>query len=538
MVNPNYNTLAELYARSVSAYAKRPCFSLYGREKLTYSGFAERVEKAAELLKEYGLEAGDKVALLAQNSPNWPAAYFAAVTTGLVIVPILPDFSAAEVNQIVAHSEAKAMVVSEKQSAKLSPETIAALNVVIGADDFSVVASKEACRERRWVSPEIGRDSLAVIIYTSGTTSSPKGVMLSHRNLCAQLNMVLNIQDVASSDVFLSLLPLSHTYECSLGMLLPFMMGASVVYIDKAPTAAVLLPILREIRPTIVLSVPLIIEKIFKGKILPKLTEGRLREKLYAWAPARKVLHRLAGKKLYAMFGVRVRPLGVGGSKLDPKVERFLYEAKFPYAIGYGLTETAPLLAGSNPSGVRAQSTGPVLQGVELRIDRPNPETGEGEIVARGENIMQGYYKNPEATADAFTPDGWFRTKDLGVFDRDGYLFIKGRLGNMILGASGENIYPEEIEHVINEHPLVVESLVKEEKGRLVALVHFNREELQRKYNLMREELEAKVRGLQYELMQYVNARVNRFSRISLVVEQVQVFEKTPTQKIKRFLYK
>ncbi len=536
MVDIKYDTLLDMYQASIVSFADRPCFSTFGGEQLTYRQFSGRVDSFSEVYKSYGLVRGDKIALLSHNMPNWCAAYFAAVTSGMVVVPILPDFSPAEVEHIFRHSDAKAVVVSEKQSVKLSAELIRTMNVVIRAEDLSFLHAIEN-PESEWVPQPISGEDLAVIIYTSGTTSTPKGVMLSHRNLASQVSMVLTIQDVQEWDIFLSILPLSHTYECSLGMLLPFQNGASVVYISKPPTASVLIPIMQKLRPTIILSVPLIIEKIFKNQILPKFTGSPTMKRLYSFAPARKVLHRAAGKKLYETFGGRVLFFGIGGAKLEPRTERFLKDAKFPYAIGYGLTETAPLLAGSNPSYTACTSTGPVLQGVELRIDNPNPATGEGEIVAKGPNVMMGYYKNPEATAESFTPDGWFRTKDLGVFDKKGYLYIKGRLNNMILGASGENIYPEEIEHVINEHTLVVDSIVKEEKGRLVALVQFNREELERKYDMMKEEVEAKIEALKYELMMYVNSRVNRFSRISLVVEHAQTFEKTPTHKIKRFLY-
>ena len=238
------------------------------------------------------------------------------------------------------------------------------------------------------------------------------------------------------------------------------------------------------------------------------------------------------------LFGGRIRFFGIGGAKLDPDVEQFLYEARFPYAIGYGLTETAPVLAGVNPTMVRHQSTGPMLQGIEARLDNINPKSGEGEIVVKGPNVMMGYYKDPDATADSFTADGWFRTKDLGIFDEDGYLYIKGRLSNMILGPSGENIYPEEIENVINSHALVSDSLVQENSmGKLVAIVYFNKEELERKYHTMKEELGNRMDHVKKELIHYVNSKVNRFSRISEVIEKTNEFEKTPTYKIKRFLY-
>jgi long-chain acyl-CoA synthetase len=251
----------------------------------------------------------------------------------------------------------------------------------------------------------------------------------------------------------------------------------------------------------------------------------------------RKAIHRLAGKTLMHAFGSRMRFFGIGGAKLDTDTERFLHEAKFPYAIGYGLTETAPLIAGAGVGLTRIGSTGPVMKGVRARLENVNPLTGEGEIVVLSPSTMKGYYKNHEATKEVFTSDGWFRTKDLGRMDPDGYLYIKGRLGNMIVGPSGENIYPEEIENVINGHLLVADSLVRQEKGHLVALVRFNREELERKYQHLKEDLGYRMEEIKAELMQYVNSKVSKFSRISVVEEQSSDFEKTPTHKIKRFLY-
>ena len=380
--------------------------------------------------------------------------------------------------------------------------------------------------------------------YTSGTTGKPKGVMLTHYNLAAQIQMDRDLFFVKPDDIFLSILPLSHTYECSLGMLLPFMWGASVVYIDKAPTPAVLIPVLKAVRPTVMLSVPLIIEKIYRNKILPQLSSNFIFKRLYKKEWGRKWLHRVAGKKLMKLFGGRIRFFGIGGAKLDPDVEQFLYEARFPYAIGYGLTETAPLLAGAAPSMVRLGSTGPQAPGVELRLENVNPETRQGEIVARTPSAMVGYFKNPEATKEVFTADGWFRTGDLGELDKDGWLYIKGRLKNMIVGPGGENIYPEDIETVLNSHVCIADSIVTEQEGRLIALVHFNREEIESMIDDWREEWEskkeaweAKTEQLKKEIMDFVNAKVNRFSRISEVVEEKEEFEMTPTKKIKRFLY-
>ncbi len=531
----NYTTLCELYEYSVHHYANKQVSSTFKGEGMSYGAFARKVEKLTSIMSLSGLEKGDKVAILSQNLPHWAVVYFAVTTTGRVAVPLLTDFSECEIEIILQHSEAKAIFVSKKLLPKLTDTIKQQFKLIVCIDDFSVLY---AAPENQKATPaNVETNDLAVIIYTSGTTGTPKGVMLSHRNLCRQLNMVFDIQKMDESDVLLSILPLPHTYECSLGMLLPFMTGAEVVYLDKLPTPNVLLPALKEVRPTMMLSVPLIMEKVFRNSILPKFTASAFMRRIYAIPAFRKVLHRIAGRKLYKTFGGRLHFFGIGGAKTDPVIEQFLMEAKFPYAIGYGLTETAPLLTAAVPWKTKWQSAGPAITGVDLRIDHPNAATGEGEIVVKGDNVMMGYYKNPEATQEVFTPDGWFRTKDLGVLDKHNRVYIKGRLNNMILGPSGENIYPEEIESVINGHAMVQESLVQENKGKLVALVHFNYEKLEQWKAETYESMNEKIEMLKQELYIYVNTRVNKFSRITLVVEQPRSFEKTPTQKIKRYLY-
>lgn len=523
-----FETLGQMYYHSLRLYADRPAFSLYEGEALTYMDFSERVDRLIDIFLSAGLSSGDKVALLSSNMPNWPVAYFATVISGMVIVPILPDFSGPEIDKLIVHSDAKALVVSDRLFTKISKETVSGLNLVVRSKNLGVIA--QTVEERGEFTEPRGGDP-AAIIYTSGTTSSPKGGVLSHDNLCSQLQQVSILQDVNKDDVFLSILPLSHTFECSLGMLLPVMWGSSVVYLDKPPTASILMPALKVVRPTMMLSVPLIIEKIFKNKILPQVAGNRIKSAVYSTGVGRRFLHRVSGRRLRATFGGRLRFFGIGGAKLEARVDRFLYEAKFPYAIGYGLTETSPVLAGANPSMVRFQSTGPLLYGIEGRLDNVNPTSGEGEIVVKEPNVMMGYYKNPEATAESYTADGWFRTRDLGVFDEDGFLYIKGRLTNMIFGPSGENIYPEEIENVINGHALVNDSLVTEDMGKLVAIVHFDREALERRYHEVKEELGNRMEAIKSDLMNYVNSKVNRFSRISVVVENEEGFEKTPTNK-------
>ena len=536
-----FDTLYDLARNSVEQYASKVAFSMYEGDDLTYAEVGRRMARIQDILTGAGLRAGDKVALLSSNMPNWGVCYFAVTSAGMIAVPILPDFSGEELDMIIEHSEARALLVSDRLFTKLSKATIARLNVVIRTKNLGVIAQ----RVRGEGSTAVPKpDDLAVIIYTSGTTSKPKGVMLTHRALCAQVRLSSAIFPVGGDDTFLSVLPLSHTYECSIGMIYPFSMGARVVYLDRPPTASALMPALRNVRPTVMLIVPLIIEKIYRHQVLAKFNSNRFWRTLYRVGFMRRYLHRVAGKKLMKLFGRRLRFLGIGGAKLDGGAERFLLEAKVPYAIGYGLTETAPLLAGAAPSQVRLGSTGPQAPGVELRLENVNPETRQGEIVARTPSIMLGYYKNPEATREVFTADGWFRTGDLGEFDRDGWLYIKGRLKNMIVGPGGENIYPEDIESVLNSHVCIADSIVTEQEGRLIALVHFNRDEIEAMIDDWREEwetkkeaLEAKTEQLKREIMEFVNAKVNRFSRISEVVEEKQEFVKTPTHKIKRFLY-
>ena len=535
------NTLYELARNSVEKFASKVAFSMFEGDDVTYAEVGRRIEKVQEILTCAGLHAGDKVALLSSNMPNWGVCYFAVTSAGMVAVPILPDFSGEELDMIIAHSEAKALLVSDRLFTKLSKQTIERLNVVVRTKNLGVIAQRVK-GEGSMAVPK--PDDLAVIIYTSGTTSKPKGVMLTHAALCAQVGISSSIFPVLPDDVFLSVLPLSHTYECSIGMIYPFSMGARVVYLDRPPTASALMPALRAVRPSVMLIVPLIIEKIYRHQVLAKFNFNGFWRTLYKVGFLRRYLHRVAGKKLLKLFGGRLRFLGIGGAKLDGGAEKFLLEAKVPYAIGYGLTETAPLLAGAAPSQVRLGSTGPQAPGVQLRLENINPDTRQGEVVALTPSVMLGYFKNPEATKEVFTDDGWFRTGDLGEFDKDGWLYIKGRLKNMIVGPGGENIYPEDIETVLNSHVYIADSIVTEQEGRLVALVHFNRDEIEAMVDNWREEWEtqkeaweAKTEQLKKEIMDFVNAKVNRFSRISEVVEEKDDFAKTPTHKIKRFLY-
>ena len=553
MSNMSKLTIPALFYNSVNNFADRTSLVFVGEKNYTYKNLGEDVELVASMLSERGVKKGDKVAILSNNMPNWGVAFFAVSVLGAVAVPILPDFHENEISTILQHSEAKIIFVSFAMFGTLNNEVLQWLNSVIILDNFAIVPNHKEITVIEHLKPslpkttenfipaEVQEEDLASIIYTSGTTGNSKGVMLSHKNLAWTAQQCYTLQEIKPEDRFLSILPLSHTLENTVGFLLPVKYGASIHYLRKPPVASVLMPAFQQVKPTIMLSVPLIIEKVFRTRIYPEFQKNALTRAFYNFAPSRKLLHRVAASKLHKTFGGHLHFFGIGGAKLDPTVERFLLEGKFPYAIGYGLTETSPLLAGAIGKNRKLGSTGIIMEGVTLRIADADPITDEGEIQAKGENVMQGYYKAPEITKEVFTDDGWFKTGDRGMLDNTNKLYIKGRIKTMIVGASGENIYPEEIETVINKMRFVLESLVVEKKGKLVAMIHLNMEEIEQNFQHMKEGaqqfIHEKSDEILHEIQMKVNEQVNKFSRVQQVVLQPVPFEKTPTKKIKRFLY-
>lgn len=539
-LEPTPLTLKSIIDYSVKKFAQMPSVSFVDGEPITYSELGKKMEEISILLFSLGLKKGDKVALFSHNMPNWVIAYFSVVSKGLIIVPILPDFTSEEVENVLVHSESKVLFISDRLTSRIEGLELPSLEATILIDDFTQISgNKEVKSEIAIPKITVKEDDTAAIIYTSGTTGRSKGVVLSHKSIAFVAMQSYTFQAISHADVFLSLLPLSHTYENTIGMLYPIMYGASIYYLEKPPTAAALLPALAKIRPTMMLSVPLIMEKLYKTQIQGKFSSNRFKRMIYKTSFFRILIHRIAGKKLYQTFGGRMKFFGIGGAKLDSRVERFLKEARFPYGIGYGLTETAPLLAGAGVHQTKLQSAGFAVHGVELKINNPGKK-GVGEIWAKGPNVMKGYYKNPEATQEVLTEDGWFRTGDLGRFDSRKRLYIKGRMKNTIVGASGENIYPEDIETVINSHELVVESLVIEEDGFLVAKVLVDIEELEKTiehfksvYEDKKEKNKIWVKNFTKELNEKLN-RVSQIKRVDIIDEP---FEKTASQKIKRFLY-
>jgi long-chain acyl-CoA synthetase len=538
-------TLPALLEKTVTRHAQRPALAFVGEQPLTYADFYQRVKAVSALLEKAGVQPGDRVAILSANMPHWGVTYFGIVSMGAVVVPLLPDFSTEEIKNILRHSRTSVLFVSKGLQSKIKSANIHSLNFKFSIEDFSllegtseVIFDEKATPQNH---PDIGEDDLAAIIYTSGTTGKSKGVMLTHKNISFNAIQGRTIQKITPKDRFLSVLPLSHAYENTIGFILPLINGACIYYLKRAPSPSVLVPALQKVKPTMMLTVPLIIEKIYRSRILPGLMEKKMVRKLYEKPFFRKKLNRMAGKKLLKTFGGKLKFFGIGGAKLNEQTEKFLLEARFPYAVGYGLTETAPLLAAFGTKNQRLQSAGKVLEGVEIKIHNPDKTTGEGEILARGPNVMKGYYREPELTAQVLTEDGWFHTGDLGIFDKDGYLYIRGRSKNVILGPSGENIYPEEIESVINNFKHVVESLVIEQKGKLVALVHFDKEEIEKKYNEIKDGVsdyvEKTYNELAADLKEYINSRVSHFTKVHQIIPQNEEFIKTATKKIKRFLY-
>ena len=531
------DTLAKLYDYATTVYSKNQYTQWYDTKEggYTYSSFKAKCDSLSKKLTQYGIGAGDKVAILSQSMPNWSVAFFSIVPFGRIAIPILPDSSENEVKNIIDHSESKVIFVSQKLAGKLSKECRDKMTLVIDLDTFEVLQADEdkfTCDGRTMVpTPE----DIATIIYTSGTTGSAKGVVLSHRNLSANVITCYHSCKRTEKDRWLSVLPMAHTLEMTLSMLYPMYCGATVYYLPKPPVASLLLKALKIVKPTTMLTVPLIIEKVYKGSILPTIKGSRtltwMNEHMHG------LMCKIIGIKIKKTFGGHMSFYGIGGAKLDPEVESFLLKAGFPYAIGYGLTETSPLLGYAMHGWRAVGSFGYPVYNVKLKLHNINPETGEGEIVAKGPNVMLGYYKDPVRTKSVFTEDGWFRTSDIAVQDEKGRFFIKGRNSNMILGPSGENIYPEEIENVINNVEGVSESIVVERGGRLVALIQpaenfidWDKESEDKLYE--------KIDSWKAKVLKVTNKNVNKSSQVSSVEVMKEPFEKTATQKIRRFKYK
>jgi len=558
-------TLAEYIELCLTHHTEHLFLAEIDGASVTYGQAREEVASLRQSLRRAGVDPGDRVAILGSNSIHWALVYLAIVTCGAVAVPILTEFSASNIHNILNMSEAKALFVASPLLEKVAGGTFPKLAWMFLLEDFKPIdvqglpelvkklqAKVDVLRESAGQfltehhlpgapQPYTPRpDDLAAIVYTSGTTGHSKGVLLTQRNILTDVLAAVRYVTISPADRLLSMLPLAHTYECSCGFLGPMCGGVSIHYLQQKPSPTVLQKAFSAVRPTMVFAVPLIIEKIYRKKVRPKI-EGRFLTRHLTRLPGvRRLVYRKAVRQLLAAFGGSLRQMGFGGAPLSGDVERFMREGGFPYFVGYGMTECAPLIAGCELGATRTGSCGFPVQGIELRIAEPDPSTGVGEVQVRGPMVTSGYYKNPEATAELFCPDGWLRTGDLGALDADGFLHLRGRSKNLILGPSAENIYPEEIEHLLDRSPWVVESLVIKAEDGLTALIFPDYDFLSHELKLFGrpdQETATRLDALFRALLADVNGQLPAFSRLVSFRLMEQEFAKTPTEKIKRHLY-
>ena len=534
---------------SMKANWERPALGNYRGEIFTFGEVATNIAKLHLLYETIGLKKGDKVALCAKNSARWGIGFFSANTYEAVVVPILADFHPDSVNSLVDHSESTVLFTDSDIWSKLDINAMPKVKAVVSTADFKLLyAADEKIQaasdnldalfaekypegyKAEFVSYPTDNDKdLAIINYTSGTTSAPKGVMLRYE--CISANVAFGQKRLPSypGDKIVSMLPMAHMYGMMFELIYPLCGSACVYYLGKTPTPALLLGAMAEIKPYLVITVPLVMEKIFKGKVAPIVNKPAMKV-LCAIPGLNQVIFKKVREKLLTAFGGNVREIVMGGAALNPDVEKWFKRFKLPFTVGYGMTEAAPLMAYEDWWEFASKSCGKAIDTVEVRIDSEDPYTKVGEIQARGLNIMSGYYKNEEATKAAFTEDGWMRTGDLGLLDKKGNIFIKGRSKNMILSANGQNIYPEEIEAVINNQPYAIESVVVNRGASLVALIYTDSEKM-------------KADGVDVMVqMEILKAEVNKsmpaYSKISKVEVMTEPFVKTPKMSIKRFMYK
>ncbi len=551
-------TLNDFLDSSVEKFADRPALGFANQTPITYREFLEKVITVAGLLEKKGVLKGDRVAILGDNSPNWGISYFAILRAGAIAVPILPNFPQSDIRHILSDSEVKVLFTTQKQLEKAGDLGKGKLKHIITLDDFltddqtltvepisdlvdrAIDFIKKIPRTIGLKSGKVSADDLASIIYTSGTSGHSKAVMLTHQNLISNALIMSTLINIQPDWTFLSIITLAHSLEFTTGFLFPIRNGARIVYLGKPPTPPLIEKACQAEKPQAICAVPIILEKIYKKKVLTVLEKNLIIKMLTRLPGIKGKIYKKINKKLMEFFGGELVVMAIGGASFNLEAERFFHRAGFPYLVGYGLTETSPLLAGGpfEDKTIKIASTGKPVPGVEIRILNTNPNTGIGDIVARGPNIMKGYYKNPELTREVLDEQGWFKTGDLGRLDKYNNLYITGRSTNMILMSNGENIYPEAIEGKINSSFFIMESLVIENNGLLEAWVYPD-------YDLIDQETRGKTEKQKGEFIDKVldqmkveiNSQLPSSSRLSRVIEQKEPFEKTATLKIKRYLY-
>ena len=549
---PSFNELIE---KSIVNNWDKDALTDFKGATLQYHDVARKIEKLHIMFESSGVQRGDKIALCGRNNSNWAVAFLATLTYGAVAVPILHEFTADQIHNIVNHSEAKLLFVGDYVATIIDQTKMPDLEGIIYIPDYSLVVSrtdkltyarehlnamfgekypkffrKEHVHYYREQSPE----ELALINYTSGTTGFSKGVMIPYRAMWSNYDFAMTAvaKHIKKGDNVISILPMAHMYGMAFEFLFEFLFGCHVFYLTRVPSPAIIAAAFAEVKPTIIIAVPLVIEKIIRKKVLPKLQTNRMRLLLNMPFVNKKVLEKIREQVVNA-FGGKFYEIIVGGAAFNQEVEQFLQRIEFPYTVGYGATECAPIICYADCHDFVAGSCGKPVVHMEVKIDSPDPQNVPGEILARGLNVMLGYFKNEEATAQTIDAEGWYHTGDLGLMDADGNVFIKGRSKNMLLGASGQNIYPEEIEDKLNSLNMVNECIVVQRGEKLVGLVYPDFDEAHSMgFN------ESDIESVMEQNRKELNEQLPPFCHLSAIQLQHEEFQKTPKKSIKRYLYK
>lgn len=549
---PSFNSLIE---QSIISHWDSDALTDYKGITLQYKDVARKIEKLHILFENSGVEHGDKIAICGRNCASWAVVFLATLTYGAVAVPVLHEFTADQIHNIVNHSEAKLLFVGDVVATVIDPTKMPSLEGIVYIPDYSLVVSRtdKLTYAREHLNELFGKkypkafrqqhisyykekdpSELALINYTSGTTGFSKGVMLPYRALWSNIDFAKGVlgKTIKKGDNTISILPMAHMYGMSFEFLFEFLHGCHVFYLTRVPSPAIIAQAFKDVKPAIVIAVPLVIEKIIRKKVFPQIQNTKVKLLMKMPGVGKKVKKRIC-EQVYQAFGGNLYEVIIGGAALNQEIESFLKDIDFPFTVGYGATECAPIITYSDWHDFVPMSCGREVVHMEVKIDSENPETVPGEILARGLNVMLGYYKNDEATAQTIDKDGWYHTGDLGLMDKGGNVFIKGRSKNMLLGPNGQNIYPEEIEDKLNSMTFAMESVVVQRDGKLVGLVHPDFDEVHA-MGLSRDDLQS----LMEENRVQVNANLSVYCKIAAIEIHDEEFEKTPKKSIKRYLYK
>lgn len=543
--------LVEFIERSIKSNWDIEALADYKGDSYTYREVADRIARIHILLEKGGFKKGDKISLLGKNSANWANVYLAVISYGAVIVPILPDFKPDDVHHIVNHSDSCLLFVHDFIYETLDKEKMPELKGIINLQDFSLIHERDkklagvindldnsftkkyaaGFNSTTFNLEHISSEKLAVISYTSGTTGHSKGVMIPHLSLIANVKFAHDHMPLVPRDRIVSFLPLAHAYGCAFEFVFPFTLGCHITFLGKIPSPQVVIQAFQEIRPRLILSVPLVIEKIYRNQLIPVIQKSAMKV-LMKIPGVNKLIFGKIRKKLVQVFGANFHEVVIGGAAFNKDAELFFTKIKFPFTVGYGMTECGPLISYAGWKETKVGSAGKLVDTLEIKIDSPDPYNEIGEIMVRGDNLMQGYYKNEKATKDVLDDEGWLHTGDLGVIDRENFIFIKGRSKSLILGSSGQNIYPEEIEDKINNMSYVAEAVVVDKNEKLVALIYPDKDRMKKDgidENGLREIMEEHRKAL--------NNIVPVYMRVAEFRMHDKEFEKTPKRSIRRFLY-